>query len=88
MTGNERRHYWLAAALVAAFPVNAQIAEPATAPARGPDAPQPAEDGVRDRGPIIPDAEFGAALPPLSGDIDAPLPPMPTAGTQLVIALG
>ncbi len=70
---------------MASVPATAQIAAPGTAPARGPDAPRPADapasttsgDAVQGTGPIVPDAEFGAALPPLSGDINAPLEPMP-----------
>jgi len=89
------RQYWLAVALVATPPALAQISRPGTAPARGPDAPRPTStptatpdasatpaapvsdpDG---NAPIVPDAEFNAALPPLSGDINAPLEPMPAA---------
>ena len=86
------RHYWLALAIVAGTPAIAQIAQPGTAPARGPDAPKPkptpsatARPGAAQTGgthadePIVPDAEFNAALPPLSGDINAPLEPMPVA---------
>ncbi|WP_410482800.1 autotransporter assembly complex protein TamA [Sphingomonas sp. A2-49] len=63
------------------------------APARGPDAPKPAERaapasdpqagaaGADGNAPIVPDAEFDAALPPLSGDINAPLEPMPAAAS-------
>jgi translocation and assembly module TamA len=80
---SDRRHYWLAAALVASVPAPAQIAAPGTAPARGPDAPKPEAtttpgDPAQASGPIVPDAEFGAAMPPLSGDINAPLEPVPT----------
>ncbi len=68
---------------MASVPASAQIAAPGTAPARGPDKPQPtatpAADPAQSSGPIVPDAEFGAALPPLSGDINAPLEPMPTS---------
>jgi len=89
--GRLGRHHWLAVALVAASPIPAQIARPGTAPADGPDAPRPtptatptstpaaapASDPAGNT-PIVPDAEFNAALPPLSGDINAPLEPMPT----------
>ena len=64
--------------------------KPGTAPARGPDAPReaatqattsatqaaPVQDPQGDA-PIVPDAEFDAALPPISNDINAPLEPMP-----------
>ena len=85
------RHHWLAIALVAAGPAFGQInQQQGVAPARGPDAPKPGDadkaraDGVQTgvtdpngNAPIIPDSEFNAALPPLSGDINAPLEPMP-----------
>ena len=81
------RHRWLAVALVAtgvaATPVAAQLnQQQGKAPARGPDAPKadaqdrPAAAQSADA-PIVPDSEFNAALPPLSGDINAPLEPMP-----------
>ena len=87
------RHYWLAFALAAAVPAGAQFnQQQGTAPARGPDAPKtdrtktdgdkadggaqaPAEPALN--APIVPDSEFNAALPPLTGDINAPLEPMP-----------
>jgi len=84
------RLHWLAIALVAAAPAHGQFnQQQGKAPARGPDAPksdkQAAEattaqtaDGVdAANAPIVPDSEFNAALPPLSGDINAPLEPMP-----------
>jgi translocation and assembly module TamA len=91
------RHFWIASALVAAFPAAAQISQPGSAPAKGPDAPkadapkvgttpQAGEAPVpAPAGPIVPEAEFDAALPPLSGDINAPLEAMtpPTSGTTL-----
>ncbi|PZQ60555.1 MAG: hypothetical protein DI544_08380 [Sphingomonas taxi] len=51
---------------------------PGTAPAQGPDAPRPdaAAGDPQGNAPIVPDAEFNSALPPLSGDINAPLEPM------------
>ncbi|WP_294197318.1 BamA/TamA family outer membrane protein [uncultured Sphingomonas sp.] len=49
---------------------------PGTAPARGPDAP-PEQGASTVDAPIVPDAEFDRALPPLSDDINAPLEPMP-----------
>ncbi len=91
LTVRSRRHYWLAVALVASAPATAQLSQPGVAPARGPDAPKPstppaqAEPGAvpsADQGdqngnaPIVPEAEFDAALPPLSGDINAPLEPI------------
>jgi len=91
------RQYWLAVALVATPPALAQINRPGTAPARGPDAPRPTPTSAATQdssatppapvsdpngnAPIVPDAEFDAALPPLSGDINAPLEPMPAAAT-------
>ena len=73
------RHYCIALALVAASPAIGQIAQPGTAPAKGPDAPDPQETPVPATdadAPIVPEAEFDAALPALSGDIDAPLETM------------
>jgi translocation and assembly module TamA len=85
------RHYWLAIALVTASPANAQLAQQqGVAPARGPDAaksqpPQqstsPADASATDpqgEKPIVTDQAFDAALPPISGDINAPLEPMPS----------
>ena len=67
---------WLAVALVIApVPVSAQLQKPGTAPAQGPDAPDP--QNVPAAGEIVPDSTFDAALPPLSDDINAPLEPMP-----------
>ena len=82
MSVSSRRYYWLPVALIAASPSLAQLAKPGTAPARGPDAPKPeaSPTGVPQAdGPIVPDSEFNAALPPLSNDINAPLEPMATA---------
>jgi translocation and assembly module TamA len=63
----------------------AQVNQPGsgTAPARGPDLPEEQVDaaaGTDPQGdaPIVPEAEFDAAIPPISGDINAPLEPMPT----------
>ncbi len=83
------RHYWLALALVASVPATAQIDKPGTAPAKGPSAPRP-EDGPanaqatdpRGDAPIVPEAEFDSALPPLSGDLNAPLETMPSAAAS------
>ncbi|HVF93767.1 MAG TPA: BamA/TamA family outer membrane protein [Sphingomonas sp.] len=84
------RLYWLAVALVAATPASAQLNKPGTAPAQGPDAPssetRPSEQGTSEaqspdpqsNAPIVPESEFNAALPPLSGDINAPLEPLGT----------
>ena len=75
----DRRHYWLAVALVTAAPALAQLNRPGTAPAQGPDAPRPAVDRAspgQPEEPIVPEAEFDAALPPLSDDLNAPLEPM------------
>ena len=91
MIGLARRHYWLAIALLAAPPAIGQIAQPGRAPAKGPDAPKPAATSTplptsatgqtMPDTPIVPDAEFNAAMPPLSGDINAPLEPMPSTAT-------
>ncbi len=87
MTGSTGRHYWLAIALAAGAngliqPAAAQLAQPGSAPAKGPDAPRAADrqsstpaSSATDA-PIVPDAEFNSALPPLSGDINAALEPM------------
>ncbi len=82
------RQYWLAIALVAAAPTAAQFnQQQGTAPARGPDAPKTDPQTVGSptdaNAPIVPDSEFNASLPPLTGDINAPLEPMPAqqAGT-------
>jgi len=50
---------------------------PSATPQTGSAAPAPVSDPAGNA-PIVPDAEFNAALPPLSGDINAPLEPMPT----------
>lgn len=87
MAERNGRHTWLAFALIAptliSSPVSAQLAKPGTAPAQGPGLPRDQREGAGDpqadpRGnaPIVPDAQFNAALPPLSGDINAPLEPM------------
>ncbi len=79
------RHYWLALALVASSPGFAQIAKPGSAPAVGPNAPKPEDRPAngdvdpRSDAPIVPEAEFDSALPPLSGDLNAPLEPMSAA---------
>ena len=78
-----RRHYWLGVAILAGAPCAAQLQQPGTGPAQGPDAPKPQADGqssAQPAGPIVPDSEFNAALPPLSGDLNAPLEPMPQQG--------
>ncbi len=60
------------------------MAKPGTAPATGPDAPKSATAPQNAQGnePIVPDAAFDAALPSLSGDINAPLEPMPPQTVQ------
>ncbi|MBD8701022.1 BamA/TamA family outer membrane protein [Sphingomonas sp. CFBP 13714] len=68
------------------------MAKPGTAPAKGPDAPtaeQRSDTGVADpkgNAPIVPDAEFNQALPPLSNDINAPLEPMASETTPVTPA--
>jgi translocation and assembly module TamA len=60
--------------------------KPGTAPARGPDNPRSAVEAAQSSpvqdpqgdAPIVPDAEFDAALPPIANDVNAPLEPMPT----------
>ena len=72
----------LTAAAIAAMawlPAGAQLQQPGTAPATGPDVPEEARDAPVDpSAPIIPDPVFNSALPPLSSDINAPLEPIPT----------
>jgi translocation and assembly module TamA len=80
--------------------VAAQLAQPGVAPARGPDAVKPdrtapqtgaATGDPHGNAPIVPEAEFDAALPPLSNDINAPLEPMtppPAAKPPLPAATG
>ena len=85
-----RRHRWVLLAFVLTPPFGfapalAQLQQPGSGPAKGPSAPRPTPSAtptpgaVAGEAPIVPDAEFDAALPPLSGDINAPLEPMPTA---------
>ena len=86
VTGFSRRQGWLGLAFlltsVAFAPALAQLSKPGTAPAQGPQAPKPTAtptpDQVDTQTDIVPQAEFDAALPPLSSDIDAPLEPMST----------
>ncbi len=95
MSFNSGCHRWLAFALIAtSSAANAQMAQPGTAPARGPDAPReevkraPTADPDGNT-PIVPDAAFDAALPSLSDDINAPLEPLPSSespGTQAPVA--
>jgi translocation and assembly module TamA len=77
-------------ALIASAPAAAQLQQPGTGPAQGPDAPRPTPTPsgsipAQDEGasapdaPIVPESEFNAALPPLSGDLNAPLEPMAPA---------
>ncbi|WP_375402565.1 BamA/TamA family outer membrane protein [uncultured Sphingomonas sp.] len=76
---SDRRHHWVAVALVAAAPAAAQLNRPGTAPAQGPDAPRAEVNRAAPQAaeePIVPEAEFDAALPPLSDDLNAPLEPM------------
>ncbi|WP_375427209.1 BamA/TamA family outer membrane protein [uncultured Sphingomonas sp.] len=74
-----RRHRWFAVALTAAAPAGAQLNQPGTAPAQGPDTPRAEVERAApqaDDAPIVPEAEFDAALPPLSDDLNAPLESM------------
>ena len=80
-------YHWLAIALaVSPATTFAQMNQPGsgTAPARGPDVPDEVKDapaGTDPQGdkPIVPEPEFDAAIPPISGDINAPLEPIPVA---------
>ena len=93
VSGFSRRHGWLGLAFLltstAYAPVAAQLSKPGTAPAQGPDAPKPAATptpdpaGAQTDTDIVPEAEFNAALPPLSNDINAPLEPMSTVAPPL-----
>jgi translocation and assembly module TamA len=88
VAGFDRRRHWLATALLLTIPTvsAAQLSRPGTGPAVGPDAPTtpisdaPGSGAVSASGgqasPIVPDAEFNAALPPISGNINAPLEPI------------
>ena len=76
-----RRQRLFGLAFLLTAPALAQLQQPGSGPATGPSAPKPTPTPgtVAGEGPIVPDAEFNAALPPLSGDINAPLEPMPQA---------
>ncbi|WP_242008043.1 autotransporter assembly complex protein TamA [Sphingomonas ginsenosidivorax] len=94
MTASTSRQYWLALALVASSPAVAQIDKPGTAPAKGPSAPRPEDrpaatqsSDPRGDAPIVPEAEFDSALPPLSGDLNAPLEAMPSAAASTAPAV-
>jgi translocation and assembly module TamA len=85
------KRIWLAALAGTAFVpgiAHAQISDPKPgqgAPPSGPTpapAPPPAQDGTVvaapvDESPIVPDAQFEAAMPKIDGDINAPLEPLP-----------
>ncbi len=93
VTASTSRQYWLALALVASSPAVAQIDKPGTAPAKGPSAPNPEDrpaasqaSDPRTDAPIVPQAEFDSALPPLSGDLNAPLERMPSADASSAAA--
>ncbi len=93
VTASTSRQYWLALALVASSPAVAQIDKPGTAPAKGPSAPKPEDrpaasqaSDPRTDAPIVPEAEFDSALPPLSGDLNAPLETMPSADASSAAA--
>lgn len=82
---------WVAAlAGVAVLPgiAHAQIDDPK--PGQGAPAPAPAPPPVQSaEEPIVPDAEFEASMPAITGDIDAPLDPMaPAAPWQKIDLLG
>ena len=76
---------WVAAlAGVAVLPgvAHAQIGEPKPGQGAPVAAPTPAQPPVADETPIVPDAEFEASMPAVTGDIMAPLDPMRPAGGQ------
>lgn len=75
-----RRRHLLFATALAAVPAHGQMQTPGTAPATGPDAPRTSPTVTDPQGdtPIVPDAAFDAALPPIVDDIDAPLEPVAT----------
>jgi len=87
------KRIWLAALAGTAFVpglAHAQISDPKPgqgAPPSGPSpAPAPAEVGTvvaapADESPIVPDAQFEAAMPRIEGDINAPLEALPAATT-------
>lgn len=79
---------------LAALPAAAQMNQPGTAPAKGPDALKSAVQSAGNNatdpqadGPIVPDAAFNSALPPLSNDINAPLEPMPLDNASTTTAV-
>ena len=79
---------------LAALPAAAQMNQPGTAPAKGDDAPKSAVQSAGNNAtdpqadaPIVPDAAFNSALPPLSNDINAPLEPMPLDDASTTIAV-
>ncbi|GAA0460091.1 autotransporter assembly complex family protein [Sphingomonas molluscorum] len=92
MGDSRRQLYWslLASAFVMpsaiAAPV-AQLSAPPATEAGGAPAARPADTRTQDgqtaaaqpQGDIVPEAEFDSSLPPLSGDINAPLEAMPSA---------
>ena len=90
MPSFDRRHRWVGLAFLLTSPALAQLQQPGSGPARGPSAPRPQPSATPTAGavageaPIVPDAEFNAALPPLSGDINAPLEPMTATEPQPV----
>lgn len=77
------------ATALASVPAGAQMQKPGTAPATGPDAPTTQDAPVvqsdpQGDAPIVPEAEFDAALPPIVDDVNAPLEPIraqPTPAT-------
>jgi len=76
--GINGRQYWLAVALVATPPALAQISRPATAPARGPDAPRPTQTPTPAPTPgaaATPDAAATPAAPVSDPDGNAPIVP-------------
>ncbi|HEU4959703.1 MAG TPA: BamA/TamA family outer membrane protein [Sphingomonas sp.] len=80
-------------AMLAPAVAHAQAIDPHTTP---PPLPAAAQDGDQPLvvqpidpqadTPVIPDAQFDAALPPITGDIEAPLEPMPETGPLLPAA--
>lgn len=78
--GKGVKRIWLAALAGTAFApavAHAQISDPKPGQGAPPPAPAPTPAPGADQAPIVPDAEFEAAMPKIEGDIDAPLEAMP-----------
>ncbi len=74
------KRIWLAALAGTAFvpaAAHAQISDPKPGQGAPPPAPAPTPTPGADESPIVPDAEFEAAMPKIEGGIEAPLEAMP-----------